>query len=113
MLVGSLGLYITPVFADEDISSKQTTEAEADNDAYEWPMTRKEIKDMIFRGIGKQTNKDMQQADLGIAIEREYLIESNIKVKGYNKLLPNPSRPFFADTRQNGRLNGRSLPDAD
>lgn len=85
----------------------------ADNDAYEWPMTRKEVKDMVFRGIGKQTNKDMQQSDLGIAIENGYLIESNVKVKGYNKLMPNPDRPFFTSSRQNGRENGRYLPDAD
>ena len=85
----------------------------ADDSAYEWPLTRKEIKDMIFRGIGKQTNKDMQQADLSIAIEKEYLIESDVKVKGYNKLLPNPDRPFYTNSVQNGRENGRYLPDAD
>ena len=85
----------------------------ADDSAYEWPLTRKDIKDMIFRGIGNQTNRDMQQADLSIAIEKEYLIESDVKVKGYNKLLPNPSRPFFTNSVQNGRENGRYLPDAD
>jgi hypothetical protein len=85
----------------------------ADDSAYEWPLTRKEIKDMIFRGIGNQTNRDMQQADLSIAIEKEYLIESGVKVKGYNKLLPNPDRPFFTNSIQNGRENGRYLPDAD
>jgi hypothetical protein len=55
----------------------------------------------------------MQQADLSIAIEKKYLIESNVKVKGYNKLLPNPDRPFFTNSVQNGRENGRYLPDAD
>lgn len=99
--------------ADDPSDILDWINAAADDPAYEWPLTRKEIKDMIFRGIGKQTNKDMQQADLSIAIEKEYLIESAVKVKGYNKLLPNPDRPFYTNSIQNGRENGRYLPDAD
>jgi hypothetical protein len=50
---------------------------------------------------------------LNLALENEYLMESDVKVKGYYKLMPNPDRPFFADDRQNGRENGRFLPDND
>ena len=84
-----------------------------DDPSFEWPLTRREVKEQVFRGIGKQTNRDIQQNDLNLALENEYLMESDVKVKGYYKLMPNPDRPFFADDRQNGRENGRFLPDND
>ena len=52
--------------------------AQADK-LYEWPMTRGDVKKKIFREIGRQTNSNIQQADLDIAMNKNYLVESTIK----------------------------------
>ena len=61
---------------------------------YEWPMTRADIKKLIFGGIGGQKNKDKQQADLQAAMNLHYLEESTIKSNGYYMLQPPEDLPF-------------------
>ena len=60
---------------------------------YEWPMTRADIKKLIFGGIGGQKNKDKQQADLQAAMNLHYLEESTIKSNGYYMLQPPEELP--------------------
>lgn len=64
-------------------------------DTYEWPMTRVNIKEKVFRDIGGQKNKDKQQIDLNIAINLKYLVESTIKSgNGSYMLQPSDNLPF-------------------
>lgn len=58
------------------------------SDMYDWPMSRKDIKEKIFKEIGKQKNKDMQAADLQVALNMKYLTESTLKANGYYMLEP-------------------------
>ena len=60
-------------------------------DMYEWPMSRKDIKERVFKDIGKQKNKDMQAADLQVALNMKYLSESTLKANGYYMLEPSQS----------------------
>ena len=55
---------------------------------YEWPMTRTDIKKKVFGEVGKQKNKDRQDADLQVALNLKYLQESTLKVNGYYMLDP-------------------------
>jgi hypothetical protein len=52
-------------------------------DKLEWPMSRKDIKEKIFKDIGKQKNKDRQEADLQVALNYNFLVESAVKTNGY------------------------------
>lgn len=62
---------------------------------YEWPMTRTEIKKRVFGEIGKQKNTTMQHADLNIAINLKYLVDSAVKGgNGSYKLEPAEDMPF-------------------
>jgi hypothetical protein len=63
-------------------------------DLYEWPMSRQDIKQKIFKEIGGVTNKDRQQADLMAAISMKYLEESLLKANGYTMLQPADEYPF-------------------
>lgn len=45
-------------------------------DMYQWPMTRADIKKLVFNEIGGQKNTAKQQADLNVAINMHYLEES-------------------------------------
>lgn len=58
-------------------------------DNYDFPMSRKDIKEKIFGEIGKQKNRDMQQADLQVALNLKFLTESTLKANGYYMLDPN------------------------
>ena len=58
------------------------------SDMYDWPMSRKDIKEKVFKEIGKQKNKDMQAADLQVAMNMKYLTESTLKANGYYMLEP-------------------------
>lgn len=53
---------------------------------YEWPMSRKDIKAKVFGEIGKQKNRDMQTADLQIALNNGFFTESTLKANGYYML---------------------------
>lgn len=63
-------------------------------DTYEWPMTRADVKKLVFGDIGGQKNKDKQQADLIAAINMHYLEETTIKKNGYPMLQPLEDMPF-------------------
>lgn len=55
-------------------------------DLYEWPMSRKDVKRKVFGEIGSQKNDGKQQADLKIAMNMQWLKESNMKSGGYYML---------------------------
>ena len=59
-----------------------------------WPMSRKAIKDVIFKDIGGVTNTNLQQADLQRAIDLHYLVQSTEKKNGSYMLMPPDDLPF-------------------
>lgn len=61
---------------------------------YNFPMSRKEIKEKIFGEIGGQRNKPKQDADLAIALNKHWLEESTIKKNGAYMLQPVEDMPF-------------------
>ena len=62
---------------------------------YEWPLDRKTIKESIMREIGGVTNSGRQQADLQIALNMGYLVESTLKnSRGGYLLMPPEEMPF-------------------
>ena len=63
-------------------------------DHYDWPMSRSQIKKLVFGEIGGQKNDGKQQADLTVAINMGYLEESTIKSGGYYMLQPPDDLPF-------------------
>lgn len=67
--------------------------AEAAN-RYEWPMSRKSVKQTVFGEIGGVKNAERQQADLMVAINTQMLVESTLKSGGYYMLTPNEQLPF-------------------
>lgn len=89
-----------------NLPSKSKEEAQCDDVAiirewieqasgqYNWPMTRADVKKLIFGQIGGQKNKEKQQADLMAAINMHYLEESTVKVNGYYMLQPPEEMPF-------------------
>ncbi len=62
--------------------------------AYEWPMSRVQIKKTVFGEIGGQKNDGKQQADLTAAINLGYLEESTMKSGGHPMLQPPEDLPF-------------------
>ena len=89
-----------------NLPSKSKEEAQCDDVAiirewieqasgqFNWPMTRADVKKLIFGQIGGQKNKEKQQADLQAAINMHYLEESTVKVNGYYMLQPPEEMPF-------------------
>ena len=61
---------------------------------YEWPMSRKDVKQKIFGDIGGQKNNDKRQADLNVAMNLKLLVESPIKQNGYYLLQIGDDIPF-------------------
>lgn len=84
----------------------RTTAIEADSEAdirewihkatqlYQWPMSRKSVKQTVFGEIGGVKNDGRQQADLMVAINTRMLVESTLKSGGYYMLTPNEEMPF-------------------
>lgn len=62
--------------------------------AYEWPMSRADVKKKVFGEIGGQKNHGKQQADLIAAINMKLLQETTIKVSGYPMLMVADELPF-------------------
>ena len=63
--------------------------------SYQWPMTRADIKKLVFGEIGKQKNTGRQQSDLQVAINLGYLVESTLKAgNGSYMLQPPDDLPF-------------------
>ena len=63
-------------------------------DQHNWPMSRKSVKDLIFKEIGGVTSANQQQTDLDAAINLKLLVESTVKQNGYYMLLPADDLPF-------------------
>lgn len=63
-------------------------------DMYDWPMSRKDIKEKVFGEIGGQKNHARQNADLLVAINMNYLTESTLKKNGAYMLQPPEEMPF-------------------
>lgn len=61
---------------------------------YQWPMSRKSVKQTVFGVIGGVKNAERQQADLMVAINTQMLVESTLKSGGYYMLTPNEEMPF-------------------
>lgn len=59
-------------------------------DAYEWPMSRADIKKKIFGEIGGQLNHGKQDTDLKIALNLGYLEQSTLQKNGSYMLQPRP-----------------------
>lgn len=89
-----------------NLPSKSKEEAQCDDVAiirewieqasgqFNWPMTRADVKKLIFGQIGGQKNKEKQQADLMAALNMHYLEESTVKANGYYMLQPPEEMPF-------------------
>ena len=67
--------------------------AEAAN-RYEWPMSRKSVKQLVFGEVGGVKNDGRQQADLMVAINTRMLVESTLKSGGYYMLTTSEQLPF-------------------
>ena len=63
-------------------------------DQHNWPLSRKAIKELIFRDIGNVKSANQQQADLDAAINLKLLVESTLKQNGYYMLMPADDLPF-------------------
>ena len=62
---------------------------------FNWPMTRADVKKLIFGQIGGQKNTAKQQADLMAALNMHYLEESTVKSgNGSYMLQPPEEMPF-------------------
>lgn len=61
---------------------------------YEWPMSRKSVKQLVFGEIGGVKNDGRQQADLMVAINTGMLVDSTLKSGGYYMLTPSEQLPF-------------------
>lgn len=61
---------------------------------YQWPMSRKAVKQTVFGEIGGVKNDGRQQVDLMVAINTQMLVESTLKSGGYYMLTPNEEMPF-------------------
>ena len=90
-----------------NLPSKSKEEAQCDDVAiirewieqasgqFHWPMTRADVKKLIFGQIGGQKNKEKQQADLMAALNMHYLEESTVKSgNGSYMLQPPEEMPF-------------------
>lgn len=53
-----------------------------------WPLSRKDVKKKVFGDIGGQKNDGKQQADLQVALNLKFLVESTLKSGGYYMLMP-------------------------
>lgn len=61
---------------------------------YEWPMSRKDIKQKVFGAIGMQKNDGRQQSDLDFAIQEKMLEETTVKIGGHYALQISDVLPF-------------------
>ena len=57
---------------------------------YTWPMTRADIKKTVFGQIGGIKNHGRQQADLQVAINMKYLVESTLRAGNGGYMLQPP-----------------------
>ena len=84
---------ISEIKADETEKIKKWIDEAKDR--FNWPMTRTDVKKNIFSEIGGQKNTSMQQADLNVAINSGFLVESTLKAgNGSYMLQPADEMPF-------------------
>lgn len=69
----------------------------AEKDNLEWPASRKDIKDRMLAKY--QSNKQRQQIDLQMLINRRLLIDSPLKANGYYMLMPNEDEEVNNDVQ--------------
>lgn len=81
-----------PVEADDVEKIRQWIHEASDR--FQWPMSRKSVKQTVFGEIGGVKNDGRQQADLMVAINTKMLVESTLKSGGYYMLTPNEELPF-------------------
>ena len=67
---------------------------EESSNRYDWPMSRGDIKKIVFGEIGGQLNHGKQDTDLAIAINLGYLEQSTLKKNGAYMLQPTEKLPF-------------------
>jgi len=60
----------------------------------QWPLSRNEVKDLIFHKIGGVKSSNRQQADIVFAIEQGILIETAMKKGGHPMLAISEDIPF-------------------
>jgi hypothetical protein len=99
---GKLG--IPKIISNGGTTRATTIEADSEDDIrewihkaaqqYQWPMSRKAVKQTVFGEIGGVKNDGRQQVDLMVAINTRMLIESTLKSGGYYMLTPNEEMPF-------------------
>jgi hypothetical protein len=77
----------------DDVEAIKAWIIEADS-RFNWPMTRNEVKKLVFGEIGGVSNNERRQADLQVAMNMHLLEESTIKKKGYYLLQPGQDLPF-------------------
>jgi hypothetical protein len=77
----------------DDVEAIRAWIIEADS-RFNWPMTRNEVKKLVFGEIGGVSNNERRQADLQVAMNMHLLEESTIKKKGYYLLQPGQDLPF-------------------
>jgi hypothetical protein len=83
---------VKPEHDDPDTIKEWIKEA---NTRYNWPMTRADVKKLIFGEIGHQKNTGRQQSDLNVAMNLGYLVESMLKAgNGSYMLQPADELPF-------------------
>lgn len=83
---------VKPEHDDPDTIKEWIKEA---NTRYNWPMTRADVKKLIFGEIGHQKNTGRQQSDLTVALNFGYLVESTLKAgNGSYMLQPAEELPF-------------------
>lgn len=61
---------------------------------FDWPMSRKQFKEKVFGDIGGQRNHGIQDADLQIAFNLNWIEESTIKKGGAYMIQPIQNLPF-------------------
>ena len=61
---------------------------------FDWPMSRKQFKEKVFGDIGGQRNHGIQDADLQIAFNLNWVEESTIKKGGAYMIQPIQNLPF-------------------
>lgn len=85
----------------------------------QWPLSKKDIKKFVFEKIGGQTNHNVQDKCMDMAIEHNLIFESDKKKKGWPLYELAEDRPLFiADDNgdpflQNGRANEPYRKDTD
>ena len=83
---------VKPEHDDPDAIKEWIKEA---NTRYNWPMTRADVKKLIFGEIGHQKNTGRQQSDLNVALNFGFLVESTLKAgNGSYMLQPADEVPF-------------------